>query len=135
MIDIVKKRFTRSELQLEFIYLLHKRNQIDFIRGKYSFTMNSHKNLSDTGLTDSDVTFISLGFFNAYFYCLKSHLKKEFTWETYTDSKGYRVCVTKGSYIIPILKQAGVEVDGLNTSISCMKNFFPEEMISGATSI
>jgi len=119
--DVTTTMFERAGYKVEMVYLPHKRSSLTFITGRYPFTVNSVKILLAAGLRPEQFKSISLGYYNAYFYYLKSHLKKELTWKEYSDIKEYSVCVTLGSYATEPLRKAGVFVDDANTSYSCME--------------
>ena len=121
MADITTTMFERAGYQADMVYLPHKRSSLTFITGRYPFTVNSVKILLAAGLQPEQFESISLGYYNAYFYYLKSHLRKELTWKTYSDLKEYSVCVTFGSYATEPLRKAEVLVDDANTSYSCME--------------
>jgi polar amino acid transport system substrate-binding protein len=121
MADITTTMFERAGYRADLVYLPHKRSSLTFINGRYPFTLNSLKTLLAAGLTPEQFESISLGFYNAYFFYLKSHLKRNVVYKTYSDLQGYSVCVTRGSYISEPLRNAGVMVDDANTSYSCME--------------
>jgi polar amino acid transport system substrate-binding protein len=121
MADITTTMFERAGYQADLVYLPHKRSSLTFKTGRYPFTLNSLKILLAAGLQPEQFESISLGYYNAHFFYLKSHLKKELVYQTYADLKEYSVCVTLGSYAIEPLRNAGVRVDNANTSYSCMK--------------
>jgi ABC-type amino acid transport substrate-binding protein len=113
--------FERAGYQAELVYLPHKRSSLTFMTGRYPFTVNSMKILLAAGLKPEQFESISLGYYNAYFFYLRSHLKKELVYKTYSDLKAYRICLTLGSYVAEPLRKVGVLVDDTNTSYSCMQ--------------
>lgn len=119
--DIVDEMFSMTGHEAEMEYLPHRRSTYLFEKKVNPFIANSLKIIYAAGIKPDQIESISLGFYNAYFFYLKSRYPEEITYATYADLKGLRVCVTRGSYIIPVLKKSGVEVEASNTNDSCVK--------------
>jgi ABC-type amino acid transport substrate-binding protein len=111
LLDTVEVAIKRAGLQSNVTFQPQKRAQISFMKQRYPFYVGGRGGLTSAGLKPEEFESIVFGFYYGYFFYLKSHHDKAITFGKLEDLSRYKVGVLRGSVLMPVFQQAGVDVD------------------------
>ena len=120
-VDITSAIIEKSGNQADFKFLPPRRAYATFLGKKIPYILSSKHTVQALKIDENQLNILSLGFYSQYFFYFKSHIGKDVVFKKYEDLSGYSVCVTAGSFIVPVLKKANVHVEEASSNETCAK--------------